>query len=145
MERIREHVVTHYCLVSLNRGEADIDDEISIEKLDGEIIETTIADYLTDTLLPFASQSSQEAENDWKEAWEDLGVDSGYAEYVPTPAEKFNWQDVETMAHHLGVDSQILLSFLCNTLPHINLHDFELEWEDETDEHCRTLLLYSPE
>ena len=145
MDKIREHAATHFCLVSLNRGEADRDDEFTIEKLNGEIIETTIEEYLTETLMPFASTVSQAAEDEWKEAWEASGADSGYAEYVPTPAEKFNWQDVETIAHHLNIGSLILLDFLANTFPGLGLHDFEVEWEDETDEHCRTFLLYSPE
>ena len=147
MDKIREHAATHFCLVSLNQGEADIDDELIIERLDGKIIETTIEEYLTETLLPvvFASAVSQAAEDEWKKEWEELGEDSGYTEYVPTPAEKFNWQDVETMAHQLGIGSLILLDFLANTLPGLGLHDFEVEWEDETDEHCRTFLLFSPE
>ena len=145
MDKIREHAATHFCLVSLNQGEADRDDEFTIEKLNGEIIETTIEEYLTETLMPFASTVSQVRENDWKKEWEELGEDSGYTEYVPTPTEKFNWQDVETMAHNLNVGSLILLEFLTATLPVLGLHDFEIEWEDETDEHCRTFLLFSPE
>ena len=145
MDKIREHAATHFCLVSLNRGEADRDDELNIEKPNGIVIETTIEQYLIETLMPFASAHSQVRENDWKKEWEELGEDSGYTEYVPTPAEKFNWQDVETMAHQFGIGSLILLDFLANTLPGLGLHDFEVEWEDETDEHCRTFLLYSPE
>ena len=145
--KVREYVAIHFCLVSLNQGEVDLDDNFIIEATAGEHMnyETTIEEYLTETLIPFASVASQKAEDEWKQAWEELGQDSGYVEYVPTDPSKFNWQDVETMAHSLGVDSQILLDFLCNTLPGLNLHDFEVEWEDETDEHCRTFLLYSPE
>ena len=145
MDKIREHAATHFCLVSLNQGEADIDDELIIERLDGKIIETTIEEYLTETLMPFASTVSQAAEDEWKEAWEASGEDSGYAEYVPTPTEKFNWQHIEVTAHRLGIGSLILLDFLANTFPGLGLHDFEVEWEDETDEHCRTFLLFSPE
>ena len=64
--KIREHAATHFCLVSLNQGEADIDDELIIERLDGKIIETTIEEYLTETLMPFASTVSQAAEDEWK-------------------------------------------------------------------------------
>lgn len=147
LDTIREHAATHYCLISLNLGEVDLDDEFIVEATAGAHMnyETSVEDFLTKALLPFASAASQAAELEWEKAWEESGADSGYAEYVPTPAEKFNWQDVETMAHNLGVDSQIVLNFLCNTLPHINLHDFEVEWEDESDEHCRTFLLVSPE
>ena len=145
MDKIREHAATHFCLVSLNRWEADKDDELNIEKPNGIVIETTIEQYLIETLMPFASAHSQVRENDWKKEWEELGEDSGYTEYVPTPTEKFNWQDVETMAHNLNVGSLILLEFLTATLPVLGLHDFEIEWEDETDEHCRTFLLFSPE
>ena len=145
--KVREHVATHFCLVSLNQGEADLDDDFIIETTAGEHMnyETTVAEYLTQTLLPFSSAASQVNEDHWREAWETMGVDSGYAEYVPTPAEKFNWQTVENMALHLGVGEQILLEFIATTLPHLDLYDFTVEWEDETDEHCRTFLLVSPE
>ena len=144
MDKIREHAATHFCLVSLNQGEADRDDEFTIEKLNGEIIETTIEEYLTETLMPFASTVSQAAEDEWKEAWEEFGEDSGYTEYVPTPTEKFNWQDVETMAHKLGIGSLILLDLSPTRFPDSDCM-ISVEWEDETDEHCRTFLLYSPE
>ena len=145
--KVREHVATHFCLVSLNQGEINLDDDFIVEATAGDHMnyETTIEEYLTETLMSFASAVSQKAEDEWKQAWEELGADSGYAEYVPTDSSKFNWQDVETMAQHLGVGEQVLLSFLCNTLPGLGLHDFEVEWEDETDEHCRTFLLVSPE
>ena len=143
--RIREHTATHYCLVSLNAGEVSLDDELCIEKLDGSVIETTVEEYLTETLMPFSSVYSAIRDADWKEAWEEMGADSGYSDYVPTPESQQNWQDIETMAHQLGIGSQILLKFVANTLPGLNLHDFEVEWEDEADEHCRTFLLYSPE
>ena len=141
--RIREHTTTHYCLVSLNAGEVSLDDELCIEKLDGTETETTIEEYLTETLLPFASVASQKAEDEWKEAWETLGEGSGYAEYVPTSPGHFNWQFVEVMAHKIGVGEQILLEFLANDA--CDVHDFQVEWEDPSDEHCRIFLLVSPE
>lgn len=147
MERIREHVANHYCLTSLNLGEVDLDDEFTIVKINGDTYNSTIESHLTDTFIEggFCSTVSQSAEKEWKEAWEQLGAESGYSEYLPTPEEKFNWQDVETMAREISVGSDILLNFLCNTLPRLELHDFEVEWEDETDEHCRTFLLVSPD
>ena len=143
MEKIREHTAIHWCMTSLNAGWADRSDDFTIIKLDDSETETTIEEFLTEALMPFASAVSQVAENEWKEAWETMGAESGYAEYVPTPAEKFNWQDVETMAHHLGIGSQILLEFLANDV--CGIHDFSVEWEDETDAHCRTFLLVSPD
>ena len=107
--------------------------------------ETTIEEHLISELMSFASVASMQAELEWKTAWEELGTDSGYQEYVQTPAEKFNWQEVSTMALDLGVGEQILLEFLVNIASGLSLHDFSVEWENETDEHCRTFLLVSPE
>ena len=145
MEKIREHAATHFCLTSLNTDEVEIDDEIEILATAGEHMnyETTIEAYLREMLMPFASAASQAAEMEWKEAWEMSGADSGYSEYIPTPAGKFNWQDVANIALHIGVGEQILLEFLANDA--CGIHDFSVEWEDETDEHCRTFLLVSPE
>ena len=151
VEKIKEYAVTHFCMTSLNAGEVSLDDEIEVLATAGEHMnyETTLEAYLIETLMPFASAASQSAENEWKEAWEMSGADSGYSEYVPTSAEKFNWQDVDVMALQIGVSSDILFSFLANTLPGLDLHDFTVEWEDESedeiDEWCRTFLLVSPE
>ena len=144
MESIREHCLTHYCLVSLNSGDIYIDDTIEVLATAGEHMnyETTVEEHLIETLLPFTSAVSMQAEKEWKQAWEAFGADSGYAAYIPTPAENFNWQNAENMALRLGIGEQILLEFLVNNL---ELHDFTLEWEDETDEHCRNFLLISPE
>lgn len=146
MDKVKEHAAMHYCMVSLNSGEGDLDDEFEIEHIAGSHMDyvTTIEEYLIDQLTPFTSAASQNAEIEWKEAWETAGEDSGYAAYVPTSAEKFNWQDVATMAIHIGVGEQILLEFLVNVAAGA-VSDWTLEWEDETDEHCRTFLIVNPE
>ena len=145
---IREHTLTHFCMTSLNAGEIDLDDTLTVSATAGSHMnyKTTVEEHLIAELLPFASTASMAAELEWKEAWEDFGEDSGRSEYVPTPAEKFKWQFVETVAVQLGVGEQILLEFLANLdSGGIALHDFTVEWEDATDEHCRTFLLVSPE
>ena len=148
MERIREHVALHYCMVGLNNGEASMDDEFEVEHIAGPHMNftTTIEEYLINALTEWTSTASQQAENDWKAAWEENGAESGYSEYIPTPIEKFNWQDVANMAINIGVGEHILLEFLVNiAVGEVQISDWTLEWEDETDEHCRTFLIVSPE
>lgn len=147
MEQIREHSLTHFCMTSLSAGVVRLDSEVEVRATAGIHMNytTTIEEHLIDTLMPYASAASAAAEKEWREAWEMLGAESGYSEYVPTPAEKFNWQDVANMALHIGVGELVLLEFLVNIDSGLNLHNFSLEWEDETDEHCRTFLLVSPE
>ena len=71
MDKIREHAATHYAMVSLNQGNVDLDDEFTIEKPNGKIIETTIEEYLTETFIHggFCSAFSQAAEDEWKKEW----------------------------------------------------------------------------
>ena len=149
MEKIKEYAVTHFCMTSLNAGEVSLDDEIEVLATAGEHMNyeywTTIEAYLIETLMPFASTVSQLNEAEWQKEWEMSGADSGYSEYVPTPIEKFNWQEVPSMALQLGVSELILREFLVTWCNGMDLHDFTIEWEDETDEHCSTFLLVSPE
>lgn len=120
-EQIREHSLTHFCMTSLNAGEVSLCESVKVLATAGSHMdyETTIEQHLIDELLPFSSAASQAAETDW--------------------------QDVEHIALLLGVSSQILLEFLVNIDSGLNLHDFTLEWEDATDEHCSTFLLVSGE
>ena len=144
MDKVKQHAALHFCMVGLNRGEANLDDVFLVEHVAGPHMnfETTIEEYLIDQLTPFTSAASQMNEDAWKEAWETLGAESGYAEYVPTPAEKFNWQIVSVMANELGVGEQILLEFIVNLATSENsISDWTVEWEDATDEHCRTFLI----
>ena len=147
MDKVREHAALHFCMVGLHQGIADLDDVFEIEATAGPHMnfETTIEEYLIDQLTEFTSTASQAAEEEWKAAWEADGEESGYTEYVPTPAEKFNWQYLPNMAHRLAIGEEILLGFIVDLDAGLSLSDWTVEWEDPTDEHCRTFLIVNPE
>ena len=115
---VLEHNALHFCLVSLNQGKIDLTDTLDIQATAGEHMnyQIKVSDYLTEIFLTFVAKDKPKHQK---------------------------WQHTETTAFYLGISEEILREFLGITLPGLDLHDFEIKWEDELDEYCRTFRLTS--